>query len=389
MNKKTRRFVGIAMVLLLQFAISFEMNVVLPLAPNIARFYNIAPHQVTYLNIGYSLFGLTAPYFGYKSEKIGTKKTISLIGIIFFIGSLLIATTSSVIAYIVGRSFTGIALSTMMAIGLNYLSLLVEPRKLGVISGLFRTSQSIAIFFSPIIGTFIANKFSFQFIYSGLAIILLVIVPVFMVFAPNVLVEQSELKISSVREQLKNKKEKSILGMSFLMSLPPVLFFSFLSVHLNDLNQLPNTIATVYSIVAFGSILGSLFITMFSDRIGKIKLMIILTSILPLITVVFSFTETLLYVIAVLFGFFYDAASGLLFPVGSILIDKYKATFLTVMSFTVAIATLVSNIIGPTLYSIGGFPLILIVISIGVAFSSYMLRVIRNKTIDLEESYSQ
>ena len=42
----------------------FEMNVVLPLAPSIAKRYGIALADISLLNLGYSLMGRLAPVFG-------------------------------------------------------------------------------------------------------------------------------------------------------------------------------------------------------------------------------------------------------------------------------------------------------------------------------------
>ena len=47
----------------------FEMNVVLPLAPSIAKRYGIALADISLLNLGYSLMGLLAPVFGYYSDR--------------------------------------------------------------------------------------------------------------------------------------------------------------------------------------------------------------------------------------------------------------------------------------------------------------------------------
>src|SRR5690554_1972565 len=276
MNTYKNSWIAIVLILLIQFVVTFEMNVVMPLAPYIANLYGVASHQVTYMNIGYAAFGMLAPIIGFNSDRIGIKKMIGFTLFLFLLGALLIANVTSLIAYIIGRSLMGIAFFTMLGIGLSYLSLLVEESKLGVVSGLHRIAFGLGVFFSPFLGTYLFETIGFQSIYQILAIVIAILMVLFFIFSPNIPSLGSSAKLSAVGKLLKGSKERKMIVITFLMSTPAIFFFNYLSVYLNHQGVTPQTIAAVYTTISFGSIIGGINILFFSDKVGKAKMLLAL-----------------------------------------------------------------------------------------------------------------
>lgn len=368
-------WIAIFLLLLIQFVVTFEMSVVMPLAPYISELYNIASHQVTYMNIGYAAFGMLAPIIGFNSDKIGIKKMIGFTLFLFFIGALLIANVTSLTAYIVGRSLMGIAFFTMLGIGLSYLSLLVQDNKLGVVSGLHRIAFGLGVFSSPFLGTYLIETIGFQSIYQMLAIVIALLIVLFLMVSPNIPSLGSSASLSSVGTLLKGSNEKKMIIITFLLSTPAIFFFNYLSIYLNHQDVSPQTIAAIYTTISFGSILGGINILFFSDKIGKAKMMISVATLAPIVLLGFYFSSgSLLYVTGLAFGFLFDSTTGLLFPVGSMLVTQYKATFLTVLSLVMSLTNVVSNIIGPSLYALGGFLLLTIITVVSISTAAILLK---------------
>lgn len=369
---------AIALILLIQFVVTFEMNVVFPLTPSIAQVYGVPTHQVAYMNIGNAVFGMLAPLIGFASDKTGIKKMIGFTLFLFFLGSLMIGLVPSLLVYVIGRSLTGLAFFTMLGLGLNYLSLLVPHDKLGVVSGLHRIAFALGVLVSPFIGTFLIQYFNFQAIYLALSGVIVFLLVVFMLVSPEIKTTQDAISLDQVVSLIKGKKEQRMILITFLMSTPAIFFFNYLSVYLDGQGLAVDRIAFLYTIIAIGSTLGGFFIMAFSDKMGKFKMITLVSSLIPLVLLGFYFSQGwLLLAVGLSFGFLFDSATGLLFPVGSLIVHQYKATFLTILSLTMSFVNVVSNIIAPTLYSLGGFLLLIGIIAVCILISSLMLRSIQ------------
>lgn len=377
-NKKT--IFAIVLIMLVQFIASLEMSVMFPLVPVVASVYGVASHQVAYMNIGNSVLGLFASGIGYLSDKTGIKKMLSVTIFIFFLGSLIIALIpGSIPAYVIGRSLTGLAFFTIMGLGLNYLSLLVEEERLGFISGLYRIAFSLGVLMSPFVGLYFTNNYSFHTIYLSLAIVTLVLLILFVLFSPEGSQDLEEISIEQVLTLIKGDKERKMILSTFLLSTPAVFFFNYFSVYLDTKAISVDTISLFYSVAAGGSIIGGLFVMLFSDKIGKFNSIIFTSLLIPVFLIGLYFSKAwLIFALGIGFGFAYDSSTGLLLPVGSMIVDRYTGTFLTILTLTMSLVNVVSNIIAPTLYNLGGYLILVIIMSISIIFSNLLLRKVRD-----------
>ena len=375
MQQNKNPLVAIILILLIQLLFAIEMGLIFPLTPAIAEIYSIATYQVAYMNIGNAVLGIFAPVIGYLADKKGDKKMIAYTIFIFLLGSLTIQLVpGSIIAYVIGRSLTGLAFFTIMGLGLNYLAMLVDESRLGFISGLYKIAFSLGVLISPFFGIFFINNYSFSLIYFSLSVLSAILLLLFLLFTP----ETKQTHIAINKEQIitliKGKKERKMIIITFLLSTPAVFFFNYLSVFLDSKMISVNTIATLYTIMAVGSIIGCFFIMLFADKIGKLKTIIILSLCIPLAFFGFYINnELFLLLMALVFGFLYDGATGLIMPIGSMVVKHYKGTFLTILSLTMSLTNVVSNIVAPSLYEIGGFLTLIIIMSLSIFMADSLL----------------
>lgn len=376
---------SISIILMVQLVVTFEMNVVLPLAPIIADLYQIPAYQVPYMNLGFAVFGMFAPVLGYSSDKFGLKNVIVFTLLLFVSGSFLIASVPSIIAYVLGRSLMGLSFFTMLGIGLSYLSLLVKEERLGVVSGLHRIAFGSGVLISPLVGTYLAQNTSFFMIYRMLGVMMILLIAMIIVFTPNVLVHEEKVSMQALKKIIRGTKEKRMMLITFLMSLPAVFFFNYLSVYLSGIGVNSNQIASIYTIVAVGSTSGGIAILFFSDRFGKANMLYKASALIPLSLLLFFvfITNTwLAFIFGFFFGFLFDTSTGLLFPVGSLLVKQFTSTFLTILSLTMSFTSVISNIVGPTLYDLGGFMLLVIIIASGIGVASLLIKTTAKELID-------
>jgi MFS family permease len=89
MRNEKMNIVAIGVLMAIQLVITFEMSMVMPMAPLIASIYQIEQSNVTLLNLGYALSGLFVPFLGMLADKMGNKRILIFSSFLFVIGSAL------------------------------------------------------------------------------------------------------------------------------------------------------------------------------------------------------------------------------------------------------------------------------------------------------------
>jgi len=88
MKSKNTNIVAIGVLMAIQLVITFEMSMVMPMAPLIASIYQVDQSNVTLLNMGYALSGLFVPFLGMMADKIGNKRILIFSSFLFVVGSV-------------------------------------------------------------------------------------------------------------------------------------------------------------------------------------------------------------------------------------------------------------------------------------------------------------
>jgi predicted MFS family arabinose efflux permease len=317
MKSKDTNIVAIGVLMAIQLVITFEMSMVMPMAPLIASIYQVEQSNVTLLNMGYALSGLFVPFLGMMADKIGNKRILIFSSSLFVVGSALVYVWSNPWGFVLGRTILGIGFFALISISPSYLSILVKPEKYGFVSGLHKIAFALAILISPLIATTLAINFGFQTLYLGV-MVSMIICTALAFLMPDVRSRHEAIHHNSLISILKNSRAVMMMAVVALFSIPSVFYFNYLSIHLNQLGQSAQSIASLYSMIALGSLGAGIGIMLFSDKFGKRRMGLwgaIFSSIFMALTLL-NFEPTI-FLVGFMFGLTFDLDLGITVPVGN------------------------------------------------------------------------
>ncbi len=362
----------VTILMVLQFVITFEMSMVMPLAPIISTIYQINPSTITYLNMGYAASGLLSPVFGYWADHFSMKKIIIISTLFFAFGAFIVSLNTKEM-YVFGRFLLGIGYYNLSSIIMSYTSTIVANNRLGFVSGLYKIAFSLGAFASPLIGLQLLKVMNFDDIYIILMAISLVIA-LFLFIIPEVQTQESfRINVSDVFAIFKDKKAKYMIWANVLLSIPTIFFYNYVSINFSSLGISQNDISLFYSVVAAGSIAAGILISIVSDKFGKRRMSYLSTILSGIVLLPFVFMTKNLLILGFIFGLFYDTIWGLFYPVGSTFYLYKRATFITILSSITSLTNLVSNATGPMIYQFGGFSLLMSISAIGLIASGLIM----------------
>lgn len=365
--------VTIFLLMALQFLTTFEMMLVMPLAPVIAELYGILPVNITLMNLGFAAAGFVSPFFGYLADYFSMKRILQLATLFFGIGSLLVY-TNTFVGYIVGRLIIGLGYYNLTSIAMSYTSLIVDNNKLGVVAGVYKIAFALGAFSAPILGTWLQETISFHNIYLILAVSGLVGTFALQVIPDKRIVQEVPLKMNDAFSLVKDRKAQLMIAANVSLNLPTIYFYNYLSVSMAESGINQGTISQFYSIVAFGSILAGVLIALFSDKFGKRRLSILSVAFSGIVLLPFITGSKYILFFGFLFGLGYDTIWGIFYPAGATFYRAKSATFLAILTFTTSVSNVFTNMTAPIIYDIGGFPLLMGICCIGLVVSSFLMK---------------
>jgi predicted MFS family arabinose efflux permease len=355
---------GIFMALWIQFIVTVEMSIVMPLAPQIAQAYNVDTIYAILLNIGFAVFGVLAPLLGYNGDKYGIKKMLLGALSFFILGAMIVASVQTVTGYVIGRSLLGLAFFTVLGMTQTYI-IKTAPHLSGPLSGVHRIVFALGVFASPWLGQVLVSQGSLQLLYNILTIVGIVTI-ILTSFVHEI---QDSSTQRSLKDLLHTLNQRVVIGWLFavfLNALPAIFFFNYLSIYLNELGWTGLAITNQYTLTAFGSVLGGILIVFITSRFKLSSLLKIFLWLSPLVLALFITQDMMWYpVLGLMFGLFFDATWGMVFPYASTIVPFYAATFLTLISLVMAFTNVITTLAGAWVYQIGGFPLMIWLCVIG------------------------
>lgn len=373
MRNEKMNIVAIGVLMAIQLVITFEMSMVMPMAPLIASIYQVEQSNVTLLNLGYALSGLFVPFLGMMADKIGNKRILIFSSFLFVVGSALVFIWSNPWGFILGRTILGVGFFALISISPSYLSILVKPEKYGFVSGLHKIAFALAILISPLVATTFAINFGFQTLYLGVMIAMIICTGLAFLM-PDVRSRHESIHHNSLVSIFKNSRAVMMMAAVALFSLPSVFYFNYLSIHLNQLGQTAQSIASLYSMIALGSLGAGIGIMLLSDKLGKRRMGLwgaVFSAVFMALTL-FNFEPTI-FLVGFLFGLAFDLIWGLLFPMATGILKGQTAGFLTILSFVMSMTNVMANGLAPTVFRWGGFMLNVLVCTIGLIIGTLLL----------------
>ncbi|PKM68229.1 MAG: hypothetical protein CVU94_05845 [Firmicutes bacterium HGW-Firmicutes-19] len=380
MRNEKMNIVAIGVLMAIQLVITFEMSMVMPMAPLIASIYQVDQSNVTLLNLGYAMSGLFVPFLGMMADKMGNKRILIFSSFLFVFGSALVFVWSSPWGFILGRTILGIGFFALISISPSYLSILIRPQKYGFVSGLHKIAFAMAILISPLVATTFAINFGFHTLYLGVMIAMSICTGLAFLM-PDVRSQHETIHHNSLVSIFKNSKAVMMMAVVALFSIPSIFYFNYLSIHLNQLGQTPQSIASLYSMIALGSLGAGIGIMLFSDKFGKRRMGLwgaVFSAVFMALTL-FNYEPTI-FLVGFMFGLAFDLIWGLLFPLATGILKGQTAGFLTILSFVMSMTNVAANGLAPTVFRFGGFMLNVLVCTIGLVIGTFLLyQIFKNK----------
>lgn len=369
---------------LIQLIIAIEMGVIGPLAPFLAGHFAIKDSMVILFHLGYSAVGLLVPFLGVFADKYGKRKSISISLLLFIIGSVIAGFAKNPFVFAFARIFIGFAYFSLSGTNISYVSEFISYKNRGKVSGLLRTAFGIAILFSPLYATYLVSKYNNLIaIYLPLAAIgalslgLLSRLPETKK-SPEVKIDKKEFL-----SLLKDPVAEKMLITVFLILTAPSLILNYLGIYLsNSFNISQVNIGISYTIIAIGTISGIVFSGVFSDKLGKFKLSkrLFIIMALALLPIPYIKTLPLFLIFVTIFSFGLDGGWTAYQALGSEIIPEKRGTFMSLIYTVNSITLTFYSLIGPFIYNLGGFRLVL-----GIATISTFIAVIILSKLPIKE----
>lgn len=276
------------------------MNLISPLAPFLSQYFNIRDSSVVLFNLGYSIVGIFVPYLGILADKYGKKRILKLSLIIFVVGTIGTSIANNPILFALGRVLIGLGYFSLSGTNLSYISEFITYENRGKASGILRVAFGLAIFVSPIYGTSLINKFSnISSVYLPLAALGLIAYVLLLKLPETKKSPHIKINIQELISILKDPVSLKVLISLFLILTAPFMMFNFLGIYLSsNFNLSQIEIGIVYSIIAIGTISGIIIATVYSDKVGKLRLSKILFGIMVLAQIFIPYLSNLYIVIA-------------------------------------------------------------------------------------------
>ncbi len=362
---------------IIQFIIAMEMNLISPLAPYLATYFEIRDSSVMLFNLGYSAVGIFVPFLGVMADRHGKKRILSFALAIYIVGTLLAGVATNPILFAFGRIFIGLGYFSLSGSNLSYISEFVSYENRGKASGILRIAFGLAIVIGPIYATTMIHIFDhIGAVYLPLG--LLGLLAFLMLFklpetskSANVRLDKNE-----IFEIIKEPQSFKIFLSLFLLLVSPSMLLGYLGIYLSNSFNLPQgQIGIIYAVVAVGSIAGIIFSTLFCDKIGKLKLSKIFFIILVLSQIVVPYLTNLYIAIGLctIFAFGLDGGWTAYQTYGSEMQTEKRGTFMSIFYTVNALTVTVFSILGPLIFNAGGFKL---GVGIGTVSSALALLVI-------------
>lgn len=372
---------------LIQFIIGLETGFISPIVPYLSKYFDIKESSVIYLNTGFSFIGLLSPFFGIIADKYGKRKIILIALVLFLLGTIITGWAPSPLVFAFGRMVIGIGNITLTASLLSYISDFVPYSKRGRAAGVLRIAFAMAILISPMYSSLIVEYLNLNYLYWSVSLVTLVILLLSFKLPADDNVDEEDAKSLNFKEVInimKNPITIEFLLVQFLIVISPIVMFNYLAIWLKETFLLSQgNIGYIFTLAALGTVLGVVLSTSFSDKIGKMRFAKIFFILMTFSLAPLPYLKSiyLVIVIAFIYSLGLDGGWSAFQTVCSEIYPRRRTVFMTLIHFVGSICSLTFTLIGPSLFDLGGYRLV-----IGIAtISSILALMIFNHLSNSEE----
>lgn len=175
------------LIWLLGFFASFARATFYPLIPFLAFELGLSFSQMGWItSITYMIYAASQLPAGYLTDKIGFKKVMIGGAIIATLGLILGFTAKSYSTILVAQALIGIGSSASLTPATSAIAKMFTSRKRGFAEGLLLSYVNASIALSLLIGGWIAETFSWRFVYALSAALMVMVAIAFLVFSREI-----------------------------------------------------------------------------------------------------------------------------------------------------------------------------------------------------------
>ncbi len=166
-------------------AITFQQSMISNIVPKLAASFPQAGANVTWsITILGVAGGATMALVGKLGDLIGKRRVVLICGVLFAVGCLVCALTTTWALFLVGRALCGISLG-LSAAEYGIVRDLMPRRWIPVTVGVIGTGLGFSAILGPIIAGWLTDAFSWRSVFWFLLIFIVAIFPVFMLAVPE------------------------------------------------------------------------------------------------------------------------------------------------------------------------------------------------------------
>lgn len=148
------------------FMVVLDMTIVNVSLPHIAGGLAVSPTEGTYAITSYAVAeAITVPLTGWLAKRFGTLRTFILCIVLFGIFSAFCGFATSIGSLIVGRTLQGVAGGPLMPLAQTLLMSIFPKNKKSMAIGLWSMTTLIAPICGPILGGYISDVWSWEYIF--------------------------------------------------------------------------------------------------------------------------------------------------------------------------------------------------------------------------------
>jgi len=361
-------------VLFLLYALVILEVVAIPsIATTVVKEMGIDPSKITMISSGFNLGGLLAPFFGYYGDKIGKKKSMIFGIILFIIGTFLTSNVDNFTQYIFARAITGLGYFAFISLLFAYIADFIPYDKRGRISGMLKVVFALVVLAAPMYSAFVVSKFSFLYIYRFISIAGAILLLFLFTLPESKSQEAEKMNLKTFKNLLFNKDSLKFIIVMFLITIPGMMFFSYVPFQLDSLGLNQFEISTTFTTIGIGTLGAGLIVIFLSDKIGKMRLLRI-SFLVSIFGMLFLTSGNIIVLVgfAIFFLLGFDTIHGLYFTVVGEIFVNQRATFISLLGMTMALSQFILSLTAPIINRLGGYSLNIMVAIGALCIAAYI-----------------
>ncbi len=274
------------------FAIGTTEFVIVGLIPTMAESLNVSLPSAGLLVSLYALgVAIGAPILTAVTGKWKRKNVLLSVMFIFVIGNLLAWKATGYNTLIIARILTGLAHGVFFSIGSTIATGLVPKEKAGSAIAIMFTGLTVALVTGVPLGTYIGQTFGWQTTFLVVSVLGLIALIGSSILIPKNLKQSPAAKFSDQLKVLTHPRLLLVYAMTAVGYGGTFVAFTYLAPILEQVSGFEPSSISLIMLVYGGSVaVGNIWGGKLSDKLGPVKALMIIFSILAAILLTFTFT---------------------------------------------------------------------------------------------------